>query len=113
MSEENKEKLGFGARQMRREEEKAARRARLAELSRRNDALLESKDFRDWLKDIADVGCFLAPANDGVYSDFQRGECAAFRMIVSRIVTHSTKGAAWLAEYAREKAVKLDTKEEK
>lgn len=113
MSEESKEKLGFGARQMRREEEKAARRARLAELSRRNDALLESKDFRDWLKDIADVGSFLAPANDGVYSDFQRGECAAFRMIVSRIVTHSTKGAAWLAEYAREKAEKLTEKEEK
>ena len=113
MSEESKEKLGFGARQMRREEENAARRARLAELSRRNDALLESKDFRGWLKDIADVGCFLTPANDGVYSDFQRGECAAFRMIVSRIVTHSTKGAAWLAEYAREKAEKLTEKKEK
>ena len=110
-SEENA-RMGFGARRGRLEEADAARRERLVEEVRANDALMESQVFRRWLKGVADRCDYLGIFTQPPLGDFERGKIAAHRALVGGFVARSTKGAAWLSEYAAEKAAFLMKEEE-
>lgn len=74
-------------------------KARRAELSRRNDELLENDAFRAFLRELAGRAEYFSARYD-LPSEWGRGYRDAYMDIVNGIVMNSSKGAEWLKDYA-------------
>ena len=70
----------------------------------RNDALLESSAFRDFLAAVANRAGYM----DGTFGlpEAERTRREALRDIVNGVIRNSSKGSEWLREYAESKANK-------
>lgn len=86
----------------RKREEAAARRAAA---SLRNDELLKSDNFRDFLAALANRAEYFH-ADYSRPDEWYAGYHAALRDIVNGVVMNSSKGADWLRDYAAQEAEK-------
>ena len=82
-----------------RAELEAAEERRRAERSLRHDDLLGIEPFRRFLAEVGVRGRYFGRGGD--CGPWNAGYCAALRDVVNDVCVHSTKGGAFLAEFAR------------
>lgn len=97
----------FGRRAAACEQARAERARRIA----RNDALFANEDFGEFLREVAQrAGYFSANA---VLPGFLAGYNAALRDVVNGLVVNSTRGPAWLCNYAADRSAQRNNEETK
>lgn len=95
------EKMGRNA--QRAEKKEAEQKARRAQSRLRNDTLLKSDAFCEFLSSVANLGGYFC-AEYSRQDPWHEGYHAALRDLVNGIVMNSSSGAAWLRDYAEKKA---------
>jgi len=108
MPEAKKDRLGYFAKDA--EEAKARDKARRLEVAARNDALLANADFSEFLREVARRGGLMRPQFKSG-DDWNDGYRAALKDLVCYVVTQSSRGPKWLAEYVAAMADKDGTTE--